>query len=253
MPGIVHTPDNEKRGNPLLGPGQGTAGQPGGMGLFAPGGAFASQNPFNPQQPAQGQQPQQRRNTFTPISPGDPFNARRERIFYMDPGAPKQRARQDLRGDVRAYNRNQQQNAFNPSDWGNIRRYNPLVTPPANAPGSFGLDPSHAYGNPNNRYLQTPIGRNAIKLYPRAYYQLALGQAGMPTDTSTAYGRWLADQYDSLYGNYESAQQISPNLTWDKYLQGVTPNLEQYYRGQPFALRGEIPAVMGGASWLGGF
>lgn len=120
-------------------------------------------------------------------------------------------------------------------------------------PGSFGLDPGHDYGARRGNFLKSPIGRTWFEQNPEASYQLRLGQRGMPTDDTTAYGRWLAEQADSLYGDYQSTIGLSPNATWNKHLAGVMGDLETQYRTNPFQVRGDMPTVIGSSTWLGGW
>lgn len=190
------------------------------------------------------------------LDPNDPFAARKARVQGMPKGAEKNAARRDLHADIKARNQKAQEqknNAFNPADWGDNDAYNPFNAAPNFDYGSFGFDDEHNYGNEANNFLQTEIGKNMIKQNPDAYYAYAQATAGNPIDQTTAYGRYLGDQFGVLYDRYNTAQLVSPNLTWDKYLAGILPQQEALYRTLPYQQRGDTPMVGGGATWIGGW
>lgn len=145
------------------------------------------------------------------------------------------------------------------NQYGNIKNYDPLADLPDYDPGGFGYDADNAYGNTKRPYIGDGVftgGRarksavDWIEENPEAYYQAAQGNLGNPTDETTEYGRWVQDQYANLYDDYVSAQTVSPNLTWNKFLAGVMPQQENEYRTRSASARGAAPVVVGGAQWL---
>jgi hypothetical protein len=196
-------------------------------------------------------------------TPNNPFLTREWRLGQMDPGPQRVAYRRDLVGDRRNWNQNQAQqeaqrrrDTFQDDLWNNNNAYNPFANP-ADMPNSPyanpGYDASHGYGKAVDQYLQTGVGREWIKNNPQPYYGHVMSAAGHGYGDNTAYGRYVKNQYDSEYGNYQMAQSQSPGLSWTQFLLGRLPQIENEYRGRSFRSRGEIPMVSGGASWLGGF
>lgn len=223
-------------------------------GIFGGGGMFGGQGSTTGN--TAGKPKKKKKEEKVELDPDDPFAARKERVRSMDKGKEKNQARRELHKDIKARNEKRlenRKNAFNPADWGDNDAYNPFNAAPNFDYGSFGFDIDHDYGNPNSGFLDTGVGREMIEQNPDAYYGYAQARAGNPLDDTTAYGRYLQDQFGVLYNKYKQAQLVSPNLTWDKYMAGILPQQEAQYRMLSAQQRGDTPMVGGGATWIGGW
>lgn len=102
-----------------------------------------------------------------------------------------------------------------------------------------------------------PLPSNGVtgeqaNLEPEAYYRYLVNRGGLHMNSTNALGAFIADQYDSLYKDYEAARMQNQGLNWKDYLtrtfgpeQMIADFMRRKFLGSSAAQQGYNPSEYG--------